>query len=226
MRRRAVPIVAAIAAIGALTALLAILLSGPESHTPLELKLQRSQLALVSAQLGALEQPLQREVIATRAVWHSIAKGLPAHPGPRLAAQISAAHAAAEALPAPAFLEYRHKLIGPAWRISTLFQEFELLAKHGWAHVDQATGALRHGPAAAASFERANTGLYIDSIYDGHFDASLIGERVLNSYKRLGEQRAFGSSLTPAAVRSISLSYSPKAMRLTPHLWQELLAQR
>lgn len=180
----------------------------------------------MSAQLAALEQPLQREAIAARAVWRSIAKGLPAHPGPRVAAQISAAHSAAEALPAPAFLEYRHMLIGPAGRISTLFQEFELLAKHGWAHVDQAAGTLRHGPAAAASFERANAGLYIDSIYDGSFDASQIGERVLNSYKRLGEQHAFGSSLTPSRVRSISLAYSPRALLLTPHLWQELLAQR
>jgi hypothetical protein len=216
----------AIAAIGALALLLALLLSEPESHTPLELRLQRSQLTLVSTQLAALEQPVQREVIATRAVWHSIAKGLPAHPGARVAAQISVARAAAEALPAPAFLEYRHKLLGPAWRISTLFAEFELLAKHGWAHVDQAVGTLRHGPAAVARFERTNAGLYIDSIYDGHFDASLIGERVLNSYKRLGEQHAFGASLSPATVKSISLAYSPKTVRLTPHLWQELLAQR
>lgn len=216
----------AIAAVGALVLLVAILLSQPESHTPLELKLQRSQLALVSTQLEQLEQPLQREVIATRAVWHSIAKGLPARPGGRLAAQISAAQAAAEALPGPAFLQFRHKLIGPAGRIASLFYEFELLAKHGWAHVDQATGSIQHGPATAASFERANAGLYIDSIYDGHFDASLIGERVLSSYRRLGEQHAFGSSLTPARVRSIALAYSPNAIRLTPHLWQELLASR
>jgi hypothetical protein len=216
----------ATAAIGALVVLLAILFSQPESHTPLELKLQRSQLALVSAQLQQSEQPLQREVLATRAVWHSIAKGLPAHPGPRLAAQISAARAAAEALPTPAFLQFRHKLIGPAGRISSLYYEFELLAKHGWAHVDQATGTLQHGPATVASFERANAGLYIDSIYDGHFDASLIGERVLSSYRRLGEQPTFRSSLTPERVRSIALAYSPNAMRLTPHLWQELLAQR
>lgn len=216
----------AIAVIGALVVVAAILLSQPESHSPLELKLQRSQLALVSHQLAGLEQPLQREAIATRAVWHSIAKGLPAHPGPRLAAQVASASAAAEALPAPAFLQFRHELIGPAGRIASLFYQFELLAKHGWAHVNQATGSLQHGPLAAASFERANAGLYIDSIYDGHFEASLIGERVLSSYRRLGEQRAFGSSLTPAQVRSISLIYSPEAIRLTPHLWQELLAQR
>lgn len=215
-----------IAAIGALVVLLAILVSQPESHTSLELKLQRSQLALVSAQLEQLEQPLQHEVIATRAVWHSIAKGLPAHPESRLASQISIARAAAEALPAPPFLQYRHKLIGPAGRISSLFYEFEMLAKHGWAHVDQATGSLRHGPAKVASFERVNAGLYIDSIYDGHFDASLIGERVLSSYRRLGEQHAFGFSLTQARVRSIALAYSPNAIRLTPHLWQELLASR
>jgi hypothetical protein len=173
-----------------------------------------------------LEQPLQREVSATRVVWHSIAKGLPAHPGPRLAAQISAAKAAAELLPAPAFLQFRHRLIGPAGRIASLFYEFELLAKHGWAHVNQATGTLRHGSATLASFERTNAGLYIDSIYDGHFDASLIGERVLSSYRRLGEGHAFGSSLRPAQVRSITLAYSPDAIRLTLHFWQELLASR
>jgi hypothetical protein len=218
--------VAALAAIaGAMMALL-IALSQGESHTAAELKVQRSQLALLSRQLLQVKEPLRREIASSRAVWSSIAKGLPEHPDVALLQGVRIANDAAQALPAPAFLEVRHELIGPAERISSLFHSFELLTQRGWAHIDQAVATLSRGPASVASFERLNAGLYIDSVYDGSFDASLIGERVLNSYKRLGGGPAFGSSLTPAQVSSIATTYSPAAIRLTPHLWRELLAQR
>jgi hypothetical protein len=150
---------------------------------------------------------------------------MPAHVGSKLAAECSAASAFAAAVPTPQFVEIRHELLGPATRIATLFHEFELLVQRGWAHVDQTTASLREGATGAARFERANAGLYIDSVYDGNFDVSLIGERVLHSYERLGAAKAFGASLTPAEVRSIAAVYSPSADRLTPHLWRQLLAQ-
>lgn len=209
-----------------MTVALILTLSQGESHSAAELKVQRSQLALLARQLLQAQGPLQREVSSSRAVWRSIAKGLPAHPDATLAQRASIADGAAQALPAPAFLEVRHELIGPAERISSLFHDFQLLTQQGWAHIDQALVALRSGPASLASFERGNAGLYIDSVYDGSFDASLIGERVLNSYKRLGAGPAFGGSLTPTQVSSIATIYSPAAIRLTPHLWRELLAQR
>jgi hypothetical protein len=199
--------------------------SGGESHTATELALQRKHLALVSRQLLSLQAYVRREVSATRAAWPSIAKGMPAHVDRRLAAETSTASAIAAAMPTPQFVEVRHELLGPATRIAALFGEFELLVKRGWAHVDQTAVSLRKGEAAVARFERANAGLYIDSIYDGNFDVSLIGERVLNSYERLGAAKAFGASLTPAQVRSIVAAYSPSADLLTPHLWRQLLAQ-
>ncbi len=204
---------------------LAVALSRGESHSPLELRLQRTHLALVAHQLLALEGPVQREAAAARIAWPSLARGMPSRPGARLAAAVAAASAAATAIPTPAFLAIRHELTGPAARVATLFHDFELLAQQGWSHSSQTIGSLRGGEAAVASFERSNAGLYIDSVYDGAFDASLIGERVLHSYERLGAGRAFGASLTPAQVRSIVAVYSPKACRLVPHLWRELLAQ-
>lgn len=204
---------------------LAALLSQGESHTPTELRVQRSQLALVGRELVALEQPLRREVAAARTVWPAVAAGMPASASARLAAQISAASAAAQALPTPAFIATRHELIGPAQRVADLFYGFELLTRRGWAHLDQAVVAMRGGSSAVARFERANAGLYIDSVYDGNFNAALIGERVLHSYRRLGAAQAFGASLTPAEVHSIAAAYAP-ADRLTPHLWQRLLGSR
>ncbi len=225
-RRRRLAIAAALVTTAVLAAAITFTITRGESHTAAELSLQRSQLALVGRQISQLERPFQREAAAAQAVWPSLARGLPAHLNRRFEAQVSAADAAAQALPAPEFLEVRHELIGPAERIATLLHSFELLVQHGFAHLDQAVGAIRHGRAALARFERASSGLYIDSVYDGHFDASLIGEHLMHSYERLGEERFFGSSLPPAEVKSILAAFSPQAARLTPHIWRGLLAQR
>lgn len=205
--------------------MLAVSLSQGESHTPAELAVQRSQLALVGRQLLALQQPLQREVAATRTVWPAVAGGLPASASARLGAQVSAASGAAQALPAPAFIGARHELIGPAQRVADLFYDFELLTQRGWAHLDQALLAMQGGRSVVAHFERTNAGLFIDSVYDGNFDAALIGERFLHSYQRLGGVHAFGASLTPSEVQSIATAYGPSD-RLEPHLWQNLLSSR
>lgn len=225
MRGRPVTIAAGLLATVAIVVAIVIWQSLPEEHTPTELALQRSQLALISHQLLPLENAVQSEALAARAAWPSIAAGLPAHPGPRLAQQVAFARAAAQALATPAFVEIRHELIGPGQRIAAAFGDFELLAQRGWAHVNQAVGALRHGPAAVASFERANAGLYINGIYDAHFEVSQIGEHVLSTYRRLGGPQEFGSSLTRAQVHSIYVTFSQQALRLTPHLWKQLLAE-
>lgn len=225
-RRKLISIAAALLAAAAIIAAIVVWQSLPESHASTELTVQRSQLALVSHQLLPLEHAVASEVLAARAAWPSIEKGLPADPGPRLAARAASANAAAHALPTPAFVEIRHELIGPAERIASLFSDFELLTQRGWAHVDQAVTVLRGGSAAVASFERSNAGLYINGIYDAHFEASLIGEHILSSYERLGGPQAFGSSLTPAQVHSLLTAFSPQTIRLTPHLWKRLLAER
>jgi hypothetical protein len=218
-------LIAGVAALALIAVVLGVSLSQGESHTPAELKVQRSQLAFVGRQLFALQQPLRREVKAATAAWPSLAAGLPASASAGLAARVSAVDGAAQALPTPAFIAARHELIGPAQRIANLFYGFELLSQRGWAHIDQAVVAMRDGPPALAHFERTNAGLYIDSVYDGNFDAALIGERVLNSYERLGGAHAFGSPLTAAEVQSIAAAYAPSD-RLTPHLWQSLLSSR
>lgn len=196
-----------------------------ESHTPAELALQRSQLALLSHQLLRLETPVRHEAATSRGAWLALARGMPAHPTASLAAQASTASAAASAISIPAFVEARHRLIGPAERIASLLHDFILLTQDGWGHVVQTAASLRSGPKRSAEFEHANAGLYIESIYDGNFDASLIGEHVLHSYERLGGRSAFGSSLTPAQVGSIVAAYSPQVELLTPHLWRNLLTQ-
>lgn len=214
-----------LAALIGVLAILAVALGGGESHTQAELALQRAHLALVSRELLQAQDALQREVSATRAAWPKLAGGLPARPSSGLAAEAAAAAAAAQAIPTPAFVQERHELTGPAQRIATLFDDFLLLVQRGWGHTHQTIDALLGGSASAASFERVNAGLYIDSIYDGNFFVSLIGERVLHSYERLGGASSFGSSLTLAEVESIVSAYSPAADRLTPHLWRALLAQ-
>jgi hypothetical protein len=225
-RRPALPIAAALLATVAIVVAIVIWQSLPEEHTAAELALQRSQLTLISHQLLPLEHTVQSEALAARATWPSIAAGLPAHPGPRLIQRAAAANATAQALPTPAFVGIRHELIGPGERIATSFDDFELLTRRSWAHVDQALAALQRGPASVANFERANAGLYVNSLYDAHFEASLIGEHILNTYRRLGGPQAFGSSLTRAQVHSIYVTFSPQNLRLTPHLWKQLLAER
>lgn len=225
-RRRPLAIVGAIVLVaGVVAVLLLLLLSGEETHTPAELALQRSQLALVSRQLLQVEAPVAREVAHARMAWPSLAEGLPARASSALGRRVAAANGAAEAVPTPPFLEVRHELIGPAERISTLFHNFEVLAQHGWAHLDQAVGAMQHGSRQVAAFERANSGLYIDSIHDGHLAISEIGEKVLHSYERLGAGAAFGASLTPRQVSSIVAAFSPQADQLSPRHWRELPPQ-
>jgi hypothetical protein len=222
---RSRPRALALAALIGVLAILAVALRGGESHTQAELALQRAHLALVSRQLLQVQDAMQREVSAARAAWPKLASGLPGRPSIGLATEAAEAAAAAQAIPTPAFVQERHELTGPAQRIATLFDDFLLLVQRGWDHTHQTIAALRGKSVPTASFERANAGLYIDSIYDGNFFVSLIGERVLHSYERLGGASSFGASLTPAEVESIVSAYSPGADRLTPHLWRALLAE-
>jgi hypothetical protein len=224
-RRRPLALVAGIAVAALVGAAIGFAATRGESHTPAELALQRSQLALLSHQLLTLETYVRREAAASRKAWHVLAKGMPRRPTASLAMQASAASAAASAISIPTLVEARHQLIGPAERIASLFHDFVLLSQGGWSHVVQTAASLRNGRKRSAEFERVNAGLYIESIYDGNFDASLIGGHVLDSYERLGAQHAFGRSLTPAEVSSIATAYSPQAELLTPHLWRNLLTQ-
>lgn len=69
---------------------------------------------------------------------------------------------------------------------------------------------------AALRFIRANASLYIGSVYDGHYNLSVVGERVREAYAQLGGPSAFGAALTPALVQQLAGFYSSSVVRLAP----------
>ncbi|HTZ65560.1 MAG TPA: hypothetical protein VMB51_15760 [Solirubrobacteraceae bacterium] len=71
---------------------------------------------------------------------------------------------------------------------------------------------------AAARFARANVDLYIESVYDGHFELAQISEKLHKAYQNLGGPSAFGKSLTPAEVNAVAAAYSEASARLRPHV--------
>ncbi len=71
---------------------------------------------------------------------------------------------------------------------------------------------------AAARFARANVNLYIESVYDGHFELAQISEKLHKAYENLGGPSAFGGSLTPAEVNAVAAAYSEASARLRPHV--------
>jgi hypothetical protein len=70
---------------------------------------------------------------------------------------------------------------------------------------------------AAAQFLRANAGLYIYCVYDGHYDLSLVGKALQDAYRKLGGPSAFGKALTQRQVEALAHAYSIPATRLAPH---------
>ena len=81
-----------------------------------------------------------------------------------------------------------------------------------------AIAADEHGPPSAARFARANVGLYIESVYDGHFTLAQIGKQLLAGYGELGGPSAFGSLLSAAEVDALAQTYSEANDRLHPHV--------
>ncbi|HEY7951600.1 MAG TPA: hypothetical protein VID70_01350 [Solirubrobacteraceae bacterium] len=80
------------------------------------------------------------------------------------------------------------------------------------------TGAPSNAPLspAALRFIRANASLYIGSVYDGHYNLSVVGERLREAYAQLGGPSAFGAALTPALLAQLASFYSPGVLRLAP----------
>jgi hypothetical protein len=204
--------------------------SSSSSHTQSsrELALERTQFEQVSSQLSGLEAAVKREVAASRGAWPSIAGGLPQTLGSGLRTAVSAANTLAKALPEPSFLADAHKLTGPASGIAGVYENYEQLAQRGWNLTEAAvqaianagstsTSATAASAAAQASFERANSPLYIDAIYDAHFDLSVLGKSLVSGYEKLGGAKAFGPALTQPQVDALAKAYSIPAVRLEPH---------
>jgi hypothetical protein len=175
-----------------------------------------------------------------------IANGLPAVVSPALLAATSAASTRSDSaqLPEPAFLARARELTGPAAGVAGIYESYEQLARRGWlltsaavatiARASRATdaGAAGAGAAAAsaavsgatasahqaqASFARANSPLYIDAVYDGHFNLSLLGKSLVAGYEKLGGSSAFGATLTPGEIGALAAAYSIPGVRLEPH---------
>lgn len=204
--------------------------SSSHAQSSRELTLERAQFEQVSRQLGDLEAAVKREVAASRMAWPTIASGLPEALGSGLRTAASAANTSAKALPEPSFLANARKLTGPASGIAGIYENYEQLAQRGWNLTEAAiqtissagstgtsTTATGAGAAAQASFERANSPLYIDAIYDAHFDLSLLGKSLVSGYEKLGGPQAFGAALTQAQVNALAGAYSIQAVRLEPH---------
>ncbi len=91
-------------------------------------------------------------------------------------------------------------------------------AANGAGTAPGTTTASRTAALAAARFARDNVALYIESIYDGHFDLAQIGKKLSAGYAKLGGAAAFGNTLTPAEVSSLADAYSEASARLHPHV--------
>lgn len=204
--------------------------SSSHAQSSRELALERTQFEQVSTQLSVLELAVKREVAASRGAWPSIADGLPQTPESGLRTAVTTANTQAKALPDPSFLANASKLTGPAAGIASIYETYEQLTQRGWNLTEAAVRTIASADstatnvtaasasaAAQANFERANSPLYIDAVYDGHFDLSLLGKSLVSGYEKLGGPKAFGTALTPPGIDALAEAYSIPAVRLEPH---------
>jgi len=199
----------------------ALALTGCGKHkvaTPGEAKLENEDLVAVTAALAAAAPQVRAEVAAARAAWPAIVDGVKRRPTPatRAKVQLAAQRASEVRLPDLFSEEGATKLTGPAFALAGQFRSFQTLGSRSWRLLDSSLEEIEHGSRAEARFARRNLPLYIESIYDAHFSASEIGKKLLAAYKRLGEARTFGDSLTPSEIQQLAAEYSKERDELSP----------
>jgi hypothetical protein len=191
-----------------------------------EYALERAQFEQVADELGEVRAAVHREVASSRAVWPRIYNGLPARIGAQLQDGVKAASEVAGDLPAPRFMAQQSTLTGPASGIASLYEDYDRLAERGWRLTETGIAGIVSGPVSVQRFVRANSPLYIDAIYDGHFDLSLIGKKLLEGYEKIEDLSrqgkfagigGFGASLTQRDMNALAAAYSIPAVRLEPH---------
>jgi hypothetical protein len=187
-----------------------------------ELRLEREDLIIVSRALKQVEGPVAVEVAATKRAWPLIVDGLPAGAqalasarAPVTTAAVSAARIKTPPLLAEALAA---SLTGPASPLAALFRTYTGLATRGWTLIRAAIDQIEHGSPASARFARENVALYIESVYDGHFDLAQIDKKLRAGYRTLGGQPQFGSALTQSEVNALADTYSEATDRLHPHV--------
>ncbi len=207
--------------LGALAAAIAGCGGTSRQSTPAAERLQREDLLASTRALKSAEMPVAREVVATKALWPTIANGLPADTtaisrDPRAS---DAARAAAQLKLPGLFSEAQAgRLTGPAAQLAGLFRSYVLLSSRGWKLLDATVGQVESGSRTSARFARENAALYIESIYDGHFTLAQIGKKLREGYSKLGGPAAFGAALSQAEVDELARSYSEASDRLHPHV--------
>ncbi len=193
--------------------------SSASSHTPSgrELALQRAQFARLGGELQTIAAAVRREVSAARVAWPLIADGLPRSLPSTLRSAVARASARARVIPEPSFLAHAAQLTGPAAGTAGLYESYARLATQGWRLTETGIAAIVGGAPAVAGFARNNSSLYIDAIYDAHFDLSLLGKSLTNAYEKLGGPQAFGATLPQSELDALAAAYSIPAVRLEPH---------
>lgn len=184
-----------------------------------QLKVERDHLAIVAHGLLGAEASIQRELRAAKAAWPGIVHGLPLRVSSASRDLIAAALARTEGIATPRFISYAGELTGAAAAIAGLELSFEQLSQRGWTMILAAAshlgGSAPLSP-AALRFVRSNASLYIGSVYDGHYNLSVVGQRVREAYAQLGGAAAFGAALRPDLVGQLAGFYSPGVARLAP----------
>jgi hypothetical protein len=206
---------------GLLAALLTSCGGTSKQSTPAAQRLEREDLLAASHALKSAEEPVAREVAATKTLWPLIANGLPADTTAISRAQRTAgATQAAGRLKLPRLFSEAQAgtLTGPAAQLAGLFRSYVLLSSRGWKLLDASITQVESGSQQSARFARANAALYIESIYDGHFTLAQIGKKLRDGYGKLGGPAAFGAALSQAEVDALARSYSESSDRLHPHV--------
>jgi hypothetical protein len=193
---------------------------GSHDHaTPQAEQLQRADLVDVSRALITAAPAVDREVAATKAAWPLIADGLPTDIRALPRTTIQNAITRARELKLPTLFEEGEaaSITGPGSTLASLFRGFVTLGGRGWKLIGAAIEEIEHGSPRAARFARANVAIYIESVYDAHFELAQIGKKLLKDYKDQKGPEAFGGSLTQAQVDSLAQTYSEPSDRLYPH---------
>ncbi len=187
--------------------------------TPAAERLQREDLVAAVHDLRQAESSVGREMAAAKIAWPLVANGLPTTITPATRTALSAASGAARAIVLPTLMGevQARSLTGPAAGITGLFRTFSGLTERGWTLTRAASDEIESGSPIAMRFARENVALYIDSVYDGHFDAALIGKSLLAGYEKLGGASAFGGALIQTEVDALADAYSPATEQLHPH---------
>jgi hypothetical protein len=184
------------------------------------LGLQREDLLAVSRALRTAEPSVARELAAARAAWPLVAHGLHADSAAIARSPVDAAAKSSATIELPALLQESQaaSLTGPAAQLAGLFRNFSVLAALGWRMTRAAIDQVQQGSATEARFARGNVALYIESVYDAHYELAQLGKQLLNGYRALGGPHAFGGSLTQEEVDALARAYSETADRLHPHV--------